>query len=88
MPGRGISLQKPSVHDWGRPQCEGELWRRLRITPTIVSNIEDFEIFRYDDTRYRLGEVYGGARVCQESCAWGRDKKTQKRDFLLFLGKS
>ena len=42
-----ISLQKPSVHDWGRPQCEGELWRRLRITPTIVSNIEDFAIFGF-----------------------------------------
>ena len=72
IPARGISLQKPSVHDWGRPQCAGELWRRLRITPTIVSNIEDFTIFLH--TRYRLGEVYGGARVWQESCAWGRDK--------------
>ena len=45
MPARGISLQKPSVPDWGRPQCEGKLWRRLRITLTIVSNIEDFAIF-------------------------------------------
>ena len=47
MPGRGISLQKPSVPDWGRPQCEGELWRRLRISRTIVSNIEDFAIFSF-----------------------------------------
>ena len=47
MPGRGISLQKPSVHDWGRPQYAGELWGRLRITPTIVSNIEHFAIFSF-----------------------------------------
>ena len=26
--------------------------------------------------RNSLAEVYGGARVCQESCAWGRDNKT------------
>ena len=45
MPARGISVQKPSVHDRGRPQCEGELWSRLRITPTIVSNIENFAFF-------------------------------------------
>ena len=32
---RGISLQKPSVHYSGRPQCEGELWSRLRMPPTI-----------------------------------------------------
>ena len=25
---RGISLQKPSVHDSGRPQCEGEPWSK------------------------------------------------------------
>ena len=68
---RGISLQKPSVHDSGRPQCEGELWSRVRISPTIVSNIMEIVIF--PDTGYRLGESYGGARVWQESCAWGRD---------------
>ena len=45
IPARGISLQKPSVHDWGRPQCQGKRWRRLRITPTIASNIDDFAIF-------------------------------------------
>ena len=44
MPGRGISVQKPSVHNWGRPQYAGEHWRRLRTTPTTVSNIEDFAI--------------------------------------------
>ena len=68
---RGISLQKPSVHDSGRPQCEGEPWSRLRMSPTTLSDIEDFAIFLH--TRYRLGEVCGGARVWQESCAWGRD---------------
>ncbi len=69
---RGISLQKPSVHDSGGLQCEGEPWSRLRMSPTIVSNIEDFAIFLH--TRYRLAEVYGGARVWQDSCAWGREK--------------
>ena len=68
---RGISLQKPSVDDSGRPQCEGHPRSRLRMPPTIVSNIEDFAFFL--DTRNRLGEVYGAARVWQESCAWGRD---------------
>ena len=29
-----------------------------------------------------LGESYGGARVCQESCAWGREKD----GFYLGLG--
>ena len=75
MPGRGIWLQNPSVPDRGRPQCEGKLWRRLRITRTIVSNIEDFAIFSFwPATRYRLGEVYGGARLWQESWAWRREK--------------
>ena len=46
MPGRGISLQKPSEHDWGRPQCTGELWSRLRMSPTIVLNTGNFGIFR------------------------------------------
>ena len=45
MPGRGISPPKPSEHDWGKPQCAGEPWSRLRITPTILSNIADFAIF-------------------------------------------
>ena len=31
-------------------------------------------VFSITDTGYSLGEVYGGARVWQESCAWGRDK--------------
>ena len=56
IPARGISLQKPSVHDWGRPQYAGEPWRRLRIPPTIVSNIENFTIFRISPGRYSLGE--------------------------------
>ena len=42
--GRGISLQKPSVHDLGRPQCDGEPWSRLGTLSTILSNIEDFAI--------------------------------------------
>ena len=73
MVGRGISLRKPSVHASGRPQSEGERWSRVRHPPTIVSNIEDFAISRY--TRNSLGEVYGGARVWQESCAWGRENQ-------------
>ena len=44
------------------------------MSPTIVSDFMEIEIFRYYYTRNRLGEVYGGARVWQESCAWGRDK--------------
>ena len=66
---RGISLQNPLVHDSGRLQCEGEPWSRLRMSPTMLSDIEDFVIFR--NTRYRLGGVYGGARAWPESCAWG-----------------
>ena len=68
---RGISVRKRSVHNSGGPQFEGEPWSRLGTPPTIVSNIEDFVIFLH--TRYSLGEVCGGARVWQESCAWGRD---------------
>ena len=40
-------------------------------------------IFSVTDIRYSLGEVYGGARVCQESCAWGREK-SENRDFEKF----
>ena len=43
------------------------------MSPTIVSDFMEIEIFRYYYTGDRLGEVYGGARVWQESCAWGRD---------------
>ena len=59
---RGIWLEKPSGHVLGKPQPEGELWSRLQ-TPREKSKTY---IFR-DDTRYSLGEVYGGARVCQEA---------------------
>ena len=74
--GRGIWLQKPSVHDSGRPQCEGDLWSRLRTSPTTLSNIMEIAIFEIWPGRDRLGEVYGGARVWQGSCAWGRDNNT------------
>ena len=70
---RGIWVQKPSVHDSGRPQCEGDLWSRLRTSPTTLSNIMEIAIFDIWSGRDRLGEVYGGARVWQESCAWGRE---------------
>ena len=83
---RGISLQKPSVLDSGRPQWGGQPWSRLRMSPTIVSNIEDFAIFR-NDTRNSLGEVYGGARVWQESCAWGRDETYKQKRARLTYGK-
>ena len=69
---RGISLQKPSVRDSARPQCEYELENRVAHPPTMLSNIEDFAIF--PNIGNSLGEVCGGARVWQESCAWGRDK--------------
>ena len=71
--GRGIWLQKPSIHDSGRPQRDVDLWSRLRTSPTTLSNIMEITIFEIWPGRDRLGEVYGGARVWQESCAWGRD---------------
>ena len=48
---------------------EYELWNRL----TRPRKTQKTYIFR-DDIRNSLGEVYGGARVWQESCAWGREK--------------
>ena len=53
---RGISLQKPSVHDSGRLQCEGEVWSRLTTAPSMLLNFIEIAIFL--DTGDRLGEVY------------------------------
>ena len=69
--GRGISLQKPSVHDSGRPQCDGEPWSRLGTHSTTLSNIEDFAIFP-DGTVWGESTVERGfvRKVAPE----GRDK--------------
>ena len=64
---RGIFFYENAGNVGGRPQPEGEVWSRLQTVRKTLKT----DIFR--DIRYSLGEVYGGARVWQESCAWGRD---------------
>ena len=66
---RGILLDNLSGHVVGRPQPEGELWSRLQ-RPRKKTKTDILGYYIGDS----LGEVYGGARVWQESCAWGRDK--------------
>ena len=45
MPGRGISLQKPSQHTWDTSQTEGQHSGPLLHPLTMSTNIEDFAIF-------------------------------------------
>ena len=57
----------------GKPEPENERWNRL-TTPRKTQKTYIFPD-THTHTRNSLGEVYGGARVWQESCAWGRDNQ-------------
>ena len=71
---RGIFFNENSGKVVGKPEPENERWNRF--APSRKTQKTDI----FPDIRYSLGEVYGGARVWQESCAWGREKSDRRSD--------